>query len=87
MPSVAADRSIEEIVLCSLTGELLYEWQSKAVDRRIQLLDLIYNISASFGKAPPLTRGERVEIESGEARIILLLQPDRKVFVKSVPKK
>ena len=86
-PTGSPDREIQEIVLCSAAGELLYEWQSKALDRRIQLLELLYNISASFGKAQPLTRGERIEIESPDARTILLLQPDRRVFVKSVPKK
>jgi CheY-like chemotaxis protein len=86
-PPAVVDRKIEEIVLCSGAGELLYEWQSKNVDRRIQLLDLISNISASFAKTPPLTRGERLEIESPEARVVLLLQPDRRIFVQSVAKK
>ena len=86
-PPVVADRKIEEIVLCSGAGELLYEWQSKNVDRRIQLLDLLYNISASFGKTPPLTRGERLEIESPEVRVVLLVQPDRRILVQSVAKK
>jgi CheY-like chemotaxis protein len=86
-PAVATDRNIEEIVLCSGAGDLLYEWQSKNVDRRIQLLDLISNISASLAKTPPLTRGERLEIESPEARVVLLLQPDRRIFVQSIAKK
>jgi len=83
---VSPDRKIEEIVLCSGTGELLYEWQSRTVDRRIQLLDLLSNISTSLAKTPPLTRGDRLEIESPEARVVMLLQPDRKIFVKSVTK-
>ena len=86
-PPAGTDRKVEEIVLCSGAGELLYEWQAKNVDRRIQLLDLISNISASFAKTPPLTRGERLEIESPEVRIVLLLQPDRRIFVQSVVKK
>ena len=80
-------RKIEEIVLCSATGELLYEWQSKNVDRRIQLLDLISNIVLSLAKTPLLTRGERLEVESPESRSVLLIQPDRRIFVQSVPKK
>ena len=86
-PEAPAARKIEEIVLCSATGELLYEWQPKNVDRRIQLLDLISNIAVSLAKTPPLTRGERLEIESPESRVVLLIQPDRRIFVQSVPKK
>ena len=71
-------RKIEEIVLCSATGELLYEWQSKNVDRRIQLLDLISNIVLSLAKTPLLTRGERLEVESPESRSVLLIEPDRR---------
>ncbi len=86
-PPPAAARQIEEIVLCSGTGELLYEWQPKNVDRRILLLDLISNIALSFAKTPLLTRGERLEVGSPESRSLLLIQPDRRIFVQSVPKK
>ena len=85
--AVSEARTIEELVLCSATGELLYEWQSKNVDQRIQLLDLISNIALSFAKTPLLTRGERLEVESLESRSVLLIQPDRRIFVQSVPKK
>ena len=60
---------------------------AKYVDRRIQLLDLIANIAVSFAKTPPLTRGERLEVESPESRTVLLIQPDRRIFVQSIPKK
>ncbi len=85
-PEVSVVRKIEEIVLCSATGELLYEWQPKNVDRRIQLLDLISNIALSFAKTPLLTRGERLEVEAPESRAVLLIQPDRRIFVQSIPK-
>jgi hypothetical protein len=59
---ISINRKPEEIVLCSGTGELLYEWQAKNVDRRIQLLDLISNIVLSFAKVPLLARGERLRL-------------------------
>jgi CheY-like chemotaxis protein len=86
-PPVSLDRKVEEIVLCSATGELLYEWQSKNVDRRIQLLELISNVGLSLAKTPLLTRGDRLEVESPDSRAVILIQPDRRVFVQSVPKK
>ncbi|MFO1488844.1 MAG: response regulator [Verrucomicrobiota bacterium] len=86
-PEATVMRVPAEIVLCSATGELLYEWQPKVVDRRIQLLDLIANIALSFSKTPLLVRGERLEVESADSRSVLLIQPDRRLFVQSVPKK
>ena len=85
-PPATVARKVVEIVLCSATGELLYEWQPKNVDRRIQLLDLISNIALSFAKTPLLARGERLEVEAPESRVVLLIQPDRRIFVQSVPK-
>jgi CheY-like chemotaxis protein len=82
-PSPEPPRRIEEIVLCSSTGELLYEWQAKNVNHRIQLLELAFKTSVALGKSSPLTRGERLEVESPDARIIMLLHPDRRVFVRS----
>jgi CheY-like chemotaxis protein len=83
-PSAATARRIEEIVLCSGTGELVYVWQPKNVERRIQLLESLAGIAASLAKIPLLTRGDRLEVESSQARSVLLLQPARRLLVQSV---
>ena len=85
-PSAAVARQIEEIVLCSGTGELLYEWQPKNVERRILLLNSLAGIAGSLGKIPLLARGDRLEAESSLARAVLLLQPARRLLVQSAPK-
>lgn len=84
-PEPAANRKIEEIVLCSGAGELLYEWQSKTVDHRIQLLELLSNIATSLARTPMLQRGDRIEVESPQDRAVLLIEPDRRLFVRAAP--
>jgi len=79
----ATQRRVQEIVLCSGTGELFYEWQSAGVENRIQLLSLIARISASLVQSLPLTRSDRLEIQAREDRVVILLQQDRRVFVRS----
>ena len=83
--TAALERDIQEIVLCSMTGELLYEWQVADVDRRIRLLDQAMNAAHSIGEALDWTRGERLEMESPAERFVLLFQPDRKLLIRSVP--
>lgn len=76
-------RHIREIVLCSNTGELFYEWQSSDVEKRIQLLNLILRLSASLGQCLSLARADRLEVETRDDRVVMLLQQDRRVFVRS----
>ena len=77
------NRRIEEVVLCSGSNEVLYEWQAAGIERRVELLDLLATKSAWMSKTLPLGRMHRLEIESHEGRAVVLLQPDRKVFVRS----
>jgi CheY-like chemotaxis protein len=81
--SATVNRSILEVVLCSQAGELLYEWQTAAVEQRIQLLNLMFKTSASLAQSLLLTRGERLEVETRADRVALLLQTDKKMFVRS----
>jgi CheY-like chemotaxis protein len=77
------NRRVQEIVLCSPTGELLYEWQSTGVEQRIHLLNLISKTSTSLARSLSLTRAERLETEAPDTRAVILLQPDRRLFVRS----
>jgi CheY-like chemotaxis protein len=79
------EREIQEIVLCSMTGELLYEWRTNQVEKQITLLDQMMNSSHAIGEALDWTRGERLEIESAGGRVVMLFQPDRKLLIRSAP--
>jgi len=82
----AVERKVEEIVLCSATGEVLYEYQAAAVERRVRLLEILSVKSAAVGKTLFLGAADRLENESSESRVVALLWPERKLFVRVAAK-
>ena len=75
---------IEEIVLCSGAGEVLYEWESKSLELRLRLLDQIEQQATQLSGLAPVGRFDRLEILTTEGRIVCQVQPDRRLFVRSV---
>jgi CheY-like chemotaxis protein len=77
------DRRIEEMVLSSPANDILYQWKAPHAERRVTLLDWLLVKSASVGKLlPALGRADRLEISEPRSRVICLLQPERKMFVR-----
>jgi CheY-like chemotaxis protein len=78
-----SDRRIEEIVLSSSANDILYQWKAPHAERRVTLLDWLWVKSASVGRLlPALGRADRLEIREPRSRVICLLQPERKMFVR-----
>jgi CheY-like chemotaxis protein len=73
---------IEEIVLCSGTGEVLYEWESKSLELRLRLMEQIEQQATQLNSLAPLGRFDRLEILTPEGRIVCQVQPDRRLFVR-----
>ena len=73
---------IEEIVLCSGAGEVLYEWETKSLELRLRLLEQIEQQAMQLGGLAPLGRFDRLEILTPEDRIVCQVQPDRRLFVR-----
>jgi CheY-like chemotaxis protein len=78
-----AERRIEEVVLSSSANDILYQWQSSHADRRVVLLDWLLIKSAAVVKLlPALGHADRLEIREQGRRVICLMQPERKMFVR-----
>jgi len=75
-------RRIQEVVLCSNTGELYYEWQSVTVEQRIHLLNQIAKLSGTIAQALSFGRSDRLEAQAEGGRLVVVLQPDRRVFIR-----
>jgi CheY-like chemotaxis protein len=73
---------IEEIVLCSGAGEVLYEWESKSLELRLRLLEQIEQQATQLSSLAPVGRFDRLEILTAEGRIVCQVQPDRRLFVR-----
>lgn len=74
---------IEETLLCSGAGEVLYESGCTNVENRARLLEEIEQRAAELGAVARVGRFDRLEILSSEGRIVCQVQPDRRVFVRS----
>ena len=81
--SPAGQARIEEIVLCSGAGEVLYEWDTKSLELRLRLLEQIEQQAAQLSTLAPVGRFDRLEIMTPDGRIVCQVQPDRRLFVRS----
>lgn len=78
-----AGRRVEEVVLSSAANEIIHEWKAQHADRRVRLLDWLMAKSATVTTLlPSLGRADRLEINEPRSRVICLLQPERKMFVR-----
>jgi CheY-like chemotaxis protein len=76
-------RHIEEIVLSSSANDILHEFKAPHADRRVRLLDwLLVKSAVVVNLLPSLGRADRLEINEPRSRVICLLQPERKMFVR-----
>jgi CheY-like chemotaxis protein len=79
----AGEVRIEEIVLCSGAGEVLYEWDTKSLELRLRLLEQIEQQATQLSGLAPVGRFDRLEILTPDGRIVCQVQPDRRLFVRS----
>lgn len=90
-PGVADDTSvgeqptrprIDELLLCSVQGDVLYEWQCANTSGRISFLEFLSQKARVLGQGLPLGHFDRLEIEGGDWRVISQIQDDRALLVQ-----
>ena len=74
---------IEEVLLCSSQGEVLYEWQCAGTDARVSFLEFISQKAWQMGLNLPVGHFERIEIQGPFSRIVTQVQMDRGLFVRT----
>lgn len=75
---------IAEVVLCSGSGEVLYEWECPALENRLRLMQQVEQQASQVSNAITVGLFNRVEILTGQERIVCHLQPDRRLLVRSI---
>ena len=75
---------IAETLLCSGAGEILYQ-NGCDTAKRTALLNQIDQQASQLSALAPAGRFDRLEILAAEGRIVCQVQPDRRIFVRSVP--
>ena len=82
-PAAEGRPQIQETLLCSGAGEVLFHSRCANPAERRQLLDRLDDLGRELGALAPLGRFERLEVCLGTTRIVCLIQPDRRLLVRS----
>jgi len=73
---------IDELLVCSTQGDVLYEWQCTDANARIRFLQFLSQKSWQLRQGLPIGHFQRLEIEGSKNRIITRVDPDRALFVR-----
>lgn len=71
-----------EMLICAVTGEVLYNWQSPAAADRVTLLQKVAQRAEKLIPDLQLGKLDRVEIQLAAGRAILQPRADRLIFVR-----
>jgi hypothetical protein len=74
---------IEEALLCSRAGEVLYQWNCESIEKRLDLFKKLEEEAVGASKGTPSGRFHRVSMDIGTSRIIVQIQPAYKLLVRS----
>lgn len=85
-PAPSLERAeVEEILLCSGAGELLYEQGVRSLDRRLKLFSQVEEQGAHLSRLLPAGRFERLEIATPDGRYVCQVQPHVRLLVRTTP--
>jgi len=74
---------IEEALLCSSAGEVLYQWKCESLEARLELFKQIEQHAMESSKGTPSGRFHRVSMDTGSSRVLVQIQPTYKLLVRS----
>jgi len=74
---------IEETLLCSGAGEVLYQSGCNDIESRARLLEEIEQQAAELSTVARVGRFDRLEVLTPDGRVVCQVQTDRRVFVRS----
>ena len=74
---------VEETLLCSRAGEVLYQWKCESIEKRLDLFKSLEEQAMQAAKGTPSGRFHRVSMDSGPSRIVVQIQPTYKLLVRT----
>jgi CheY-like chemotaxis protein len=74
---------IDEVLICSTQGDVLYEWQCTDANARIRFLQFLSQKSWQLRQGLPIGHFQRLEVEGSKTRIVTRIDPDRALFVRA----
>jgi CheY-like chemotaxis protein len=85
LPPPVGNRPIrlDEMVVCTAKGEVVYEWQSPSIGDRISFLEFLSQKSLQLGEGLNLGAFDRLEMEGERIRVVAQIKTDRGVFFRA----
>jgi CheY-like chemotaxis protein len=74
---------IEEVVLSSSAGEVLYQSKCESIETRLELFKKLEQQAMQASKGTPSGRFHRVSMDTGNSRLLVQIQPAFKLLVRS----
>lgn len=72
---------VDEMLVCSLQGEVLHDWKCTNPNNRVGLLEFISQKARQLAQGLPLGDFDRIEISGPQTRAVVQIQDDRALFV------
>lgn len=82
-PTEARGVRIEEVLLSSSAGEVLYQSKCESIENRLELFKKIEQQALQASKGTPSGRFHRVSMDTGNSRVVVQIQPAFKMLVRS----
>ena len=82
-PADGGRPQIDELLVCSLQGEVLHEWQCSNTNGRVAFLEFLSQKARQLGQSLPLGDFDRLEVNSPKGRVVAQIQSDRALFVRT----
>jgi hypothetical protein len=73
---------VEELLVCSLQGEVLHEWQCPNTNGRVGFLEFLSQKARQLAQGLPLGDFDRIEVSLSKGRVVAQIQSDRALFVR-----
>jgi CheY-like chemotaxis protein len=74
---------VDEMLVCSLQGEVLHEWQCSNANGRVGFLEFLSQKARQLAQGLPLGEFDRLEVYGEHTRVVAQVQPDRALFVRT----
>ena len=82
-PGVKSQPKVDEFLVCSAQGDVLYEWECANTDLWVNFLEFVSQRGQRMAQALPLGEFDRLEIQNGGVRTVVIITDDRGVLVKT----
>lgn len=76
--------TVDEFLVCSTQGDVLYEWQCPNSNARIDFLEVLSQKARQLAQGLPIGLFERLECTERRTRVLVQVEADRGLFLRAV---